>query len=103
MLPVRHHPPQVQFIQENAMSNMNDAVPAQSGKDQAVDRDALTRAGFRMHCGGRFDGALCGRWWWTLCQPGWSGVETAALDFKSEDEAWADAAKHLENDPELSQ
>ncbi|WP_198390431.1 hypothetical protein [Burkholderia ubonensis] len=85
------------------MSNICSAGDAMSSDGQRIDKEALTRLGFNVHRGGRFDGALCGRWWWTLCQPGWSGVETAHFDFDTADQAWLDAAKHLESDLELAQ
>jgi hypothetical protein len=34
---------------------------------------------------------LQGRWWWSLCQPGWDGVETSPDDFDTEEQAWQDA------------
>lgn len=46
--------------------------------------------GYEVHQGTEADGALAGRWWWTLSQDGWSGIECGP-DFATEDEAWDDA------------
>lgn len=47
------------------------------------------------------DEELRGRWWWTLTQPGWSGIESTDDDFATEREAWVDAVRHLRADPSL--
>jgi hypothetical protein len=57
--------------------------------------DALRSAGYEASQGGPEDGELNGRFWWTLCRPGWSGIETSAESFASEADAWADAAMAL--------
>lgn len=55
------------------------------------DPQTLEAFGYQVHQGTASDGSLAGRWWWTLFQPGWSGVETAPGDFGTEEEAWQDA------------
>jgi hypothetical protein len=57
--------------------------------------DALRSAGYEAKKGDAEDGELNGRFWWTLCRPGWSEVETSAESFASEADAWADAAMAL--------
>lgn len=77
------------------------SVPPRDGKK--LDKDALTAAGFKVHCGDRDGGDdLCGKWWWTLSQPNWGGVEVSEAQFEVEEDAWADAAKYLDGDHDLS-
>ncbi|MGF6604609.1 coenzyme F420-reducing hydrogenase beta subunit [Paraburkholderia sp. GAS448] len=45
---------------------------------------------------------LRGRWWWTLTQPRWSGIEASEGDFDTEAAAWADAIRLLRSDPSLT-
>lgn len=49
--------------------------------------------GYRVHRGGPEDGELSGRWWWTLTQPGWSGVEVDSGHHPTRRLAWASAIK----------
>lgn len=68
-----------------------------------ADLVEVKAAGFQIHQGTVADGEdLNGRWWWTLSQPGWSGVETALGAFNSDAEAWADAVRCLRSDPSLT-
>jgi len=63
---------------------------------------AAKEAGFQVQQGGPKDGPeLNGLWWWTLTQPGWSGVETSPDEFVTESEAWSDAVRALNEDTEL--
>ncbi|WP_334043575.1 hypothetical protein [Burkholderia ambifaria] len=61
-------------------------------------------AGFRAEFGAADypDETLRGRWWWTLTQPGWSGVEVSEVNFAAESDAWADAIRALRQDPSLT-
>jgi hypothetical protein len=68
-----------------------DAVQALLGN--AVIEE-LSRVGFQMHLGTSDDGELDGRWWWTLCRPGWSGIDTQHDDSATEQEAWLSALKY---------
>ncbi|VWC79201.1 hypothetical protein BLA39750_01071 [Burkholderia lata] len=47
------------------------------------------------------DEQLRGRYWWTITQPRWSGIESSEGDFSTEQEAWADAVHTLKRDPEM--
>ncbi|KVV07447.1 hypothetical protein [Burkholderia ubonensis] len=59
-------------------------------------------AGFKVEFGGPEADDLRGRWWWTLIQPGWSGIEASEGDFNTEAAAWADAVRLLRSDASLS-
>lgn len=50
-------------------------------------------AGYQIHLGIECDDELRGRYWWTLCKPGWSGIETCEGDWATEDEVMADACR----------
>lgn len=54
-------------------------------------RQRLKTAGFEVHCGGESDDWLAGRWWWTLCRDGWSGIEAQPDDSATEGDAWLSA------------
>lgn len=62
---------------------------------------AAKAAGFDVHTGDGSDPTLQGKWWWSLHQDGWSGVETSDREFDTETAAWADAVEHLDRDEEL--
>ncbi|ERJ38767.1 hypothetical protein L810_6984 [Burkholderia sp. AU4i] len=65
--------------------------------------EAVKAAGFKVHLGSATDGPeLNGRWWWTVIQPGWMEPETCPGDFRTENEAWADAFRALQADPDLT-
>ena len=50
-------------------------------------------AGYQIHIGIESDGELRGRYWWTLCRPGWSGIEASQGDWDTEDDVMADACR----------
>lgn len=62
----------------------------------------LQALGFRVECGDPDDGTLAGRWWWTLCRDGWSGIETQQDESASADEAWLSALEFACNEAALS-
>ncbi|WP_206146747.1 hypothetical protein [Burkholderia sp. Tr-20390] len=70
----------------------------------AIDIADAQAAGFRVEFGAEDypDEALRGRWWWTITQPGWSGIEASEANFAAENEAWADAIRALREDPALT-
>lgn len=69
---------------------------------RTFDRAAARRAGFKVHLGTQVDAPeLQGRWWWTLSQPGWLECETSQGDFCTAGQAWADAIRRLDQEPEL--
>jgi hypothetical protein len=70
-----------------SMSQTNAHLPPNT----APSRNDVEAFGYRVHLGGPDDGELAGRWWWSLCQPGWDGVETSPDDFDTEEQAWQDA------------
>lgn len=79
------------------------AVP--TGMRHVTENDVAEAksTGFQVHKGNASDDHdLLDRWWWTLSQPGWTGVETSHGDFDSEHAAWADAVLALRMDPELA-
>ena len=53
--------------------------------------DDLEAFGYRVHFGDPDAGELACRWWWSLCQPGWSDVQVSDGDYASAQEAWAAA------------
>lgn len=57
---------------------------------RAANVAAAEAYGYAVHQGTKADGALAGRWWWTLSKDGWSAVECGP-DFATEGEAWDDA------------
>ncbi|BBA45478.1 TPA: hypothetical protein ACK3Q6_007017 [Burkholderia cepacia] len=65
--------------------------------------EAAKAAGFRIEfCPPDVvDELLRGRYWWTVTQPHWSGIESSEGDFSTEQEAWADAVRTLQRDPEM--
>lgn len=103
----------IEWNQVNAVPAITDLLPmAQNAIDLALcelpeasgdDIASAKAAGFQVHVGDASHGLdLVGRWWWTLSQPGWSGVESSDGDFDDERKAWADAAQALRRDPTLS-
>lgn len=69
----------------------------------ADDIAKVVAAGFKVHAGKVADGDLVGRWWWTLAQRGWTGVESAPGDFDTAAHAWADAVRELRENPDLQE
>ncbi|MWL91808.1 MULTISPECIES: hypothetical protein [Cupriavidus] len=79
------------------------AVPLAMRHVSESDVAEAKSAGFLIHKGSASDGHdLLGRWWWTLSQPGWTGVEASHGAYDSELAAWADAVLALRTDPELA-
>ena len=60
--------------------------------------------GFRVHCGEDEDEEphLLGRWWWSLSNDNWPGIDVSPKDYSSEQDAWEAAIDFLDTDPELS-
>jgi hypothetical protein len=56
--------------------------------------DELSRIGFQVHLGTADHDWLDGRWWWTLCRPSWSGIDTQHDNSATEQEAWMSALKY---------
>ena len=56
--------------------------------------------GYQIHLGIEGDGELRGRYWWTLCRPGWSGIESSEGDWASEDEVMTDVCRAYEAEVE---
>ncbi|TES73099.1 hypothetical protein E2P84_22330 [Burkholderia cepacia] len=84
----------------------HDASAPNSDQPEVSDEDIAlaTAAGFRVHLGTAVDGAgLNLRYWWTLCQPRWSGCETSPGSFDTKKHAWQDAVKTLRDDSELGE
>lgn len=67
----------------------------------STDIAAAKDAGFEVHTGDGSDPNLDGRWWWSLYQDSWSGVETSGREFDTEAAAWSDAVNHLAHDETL--
>lgn len=53
-------------------------------QQNATELAAAQAYGFRIEHGSTDDGVeLAGKWWWTLFQDGWSGVETSPETFET--------------------
>jgi len=83
--------------------NQNANEAGKLSQASELDIAAATNAGFQVQQGSPDHGPdLNGRWWWTLNQPGWTGVETSHENFDTKASAWSDAVRMLRADPELS-
>jgi hypothetical protein len=65
--------------------------PANQPLEVDAARQRAFDAGYQVHRGGDNEQDLAGRYWWTLCRPGWSGVETDPHTHTTEADAWSSA------------
>lgn len=79
----------------------DDVAPEMIPLEQRIE--VANQIGFKVHCGEDNVEAphLVGRWWWSLCNDDWSGIDVSPELYVSEQEAWNAAIAFIDTDPEL--